>query len=213
MSEGLDAARLAILVHEVRSPVAALSAIAEAFPEAERGADARLEHVRLAISACRGVERIVADLAVASIQVGAVDPEELVRDAVSAARLRGAPVEASLVPGLPVIEGDPSRLSQIIDNLISNAVRHGPRGGAVQVRAEADETLRISVTDTGGGIPLEQRERIFDAGVQLDRGSQGAGLGLALSRAIAEGHGGSLTVSSAAGSGTTFTLTLPLARS
>jgi two-component system, OmpR family, sensor histidine kinase BaeS len=213
MSEGLDTERLAILVHEVRSPVAALSAIAEAFPQAEPGADARLELVRLAISAGRGVERIVADLAVASIEIEPVDPEELVRDAVLAARLRGAPVEASLVPGLPVIEGDPSRLRQIIDNLISNAVRHGPRGGAVHVRVEADETLRISVTDTGDGIPLEQRERIFDAGVQLDRGSQGAGLGLALSRAIAEGHGGSLTASSAAGSGTTFTLTLPLARS
>jgi two-component system, OmpR family, sensor histidine kinase BaeS len=213
MTEGLDAERLAILVHEVRSPVAALSAIAEALPEAERGNGARLELVRLAISACRGVERIVADLAVASIHVKPVDVEALVRDAVSAARLRGAPVEASLESPLPVIDGDPDRLRQVIDNLILNAVRHGPPGGAVWVRAEADDTLRISVTDTGDGIPAEQRERIFDVGIRLDPESEGAGLGLALSRALAEGHGGSLTVACAGGSGTTFTLTLPLPRS
>jgi signal transduction histidine kinase len=211
MTQGLDAERLAVLVHEVRSPVAALAAIAETFSEAELDEGARLELVRLSTSACRAVERIVADVAVASIHAELVDPELLVRDAVSAAVLRGALVEASLTPDLPVIEGDPSRIRQVLDNLISNAVQHGStRSGPVLVRAEVDEMLRISVCDTGDGIPPEQQERIFGVGVRLDPDSPGTGLGLALSRAIAEGHGGTLTVVSAPGEGTTFTLALPL---
>jgi signal transduction histidine kinase len=204
-----DAERLAILVHEVRSPVAALSAIAETFGEPELDSHARHELVRLSVAACRGVERIVSDIAVVSIQSEWMDPEALVRDAVSAAALRGAHVEADVAPDLPVIEGDPSRLRQLLDNLITNAVEHGPPHGLVVVHADADETVRIRVSDTGRGIPPGEQEHIFDVGVRLDRSSPGSGLGLALARAIAEGHGGSLTVSSG-DSGTTFTVTLPL---
>ena len=204
-----DAERLAILVHEVRSPVAALSAIAETFEEPELDSHARHELVRLSVAACRGVERIVTDVAVASIHSEWMDPEALVRDAVSAAALRGAHVEADVAPDLPVIEGDPSRLRQLLDNLITNAVEHGPPNRLVVVHADADETVRIRVSDSGGGIPPGEQERIFDVGVRLDRSSPGSGLGLALARAIAEGHGGSLTVASG-DSGTTFTVTLPL---
>jgi signal transduction histidine kinase len=209
VTESLDADRLAILVHEVRSPVAALGAIAETFAEPELDRHARHELVRLTLAACRGVERIVTDIAVASIQTEWIDPEALVRDAVSAAALGGAPVEVIVSSELPLIEGDPSRLRQLLDNLISNAVHHGPSTGVVIVRAEADDVLRISVSDEGEGIPVDQLQRIFDVGVRLDRAVPGSGLGLALARAIAEGHGGSLTVASGAG-GTTFTVTVPL---
>jgi signal transduction histidine kinase len=210
MTDGLDAERIAVLVHEVRSPVAALSAIAETVSEAELDHAARLELARLSISACRGVERIVTDVAVASIHTERVDADELVRQAVAAAALRGAVIDADLALDLPEIDGDPARLRQVLDNLISNAVRHGSPMEAVLVRAEVDGMLRISVSDRGDGIPLEQQERIFDVGVRLDRESPGAGLGLPLARAIAEAHGGSLTVASAPGAGTTFTLALPL---
>ncbi len=210
MTNSLDAERIAVLVHEVRSPVAALSAIVETFSEAELDHAARLELARLSISACRGIERIVTDVAVASIHTERIDADELVRQAVAAAALRGALVDANLPLDLPVIDGDPARLRQVLDNLISNAVRHGTPTQAVVVRAEVDGMLRISVSDSGDGIPLEQQERIFDVGVRLDPASPGAGLGLPLSRAIAEAHGGSLTVASAPGAGTTFTLALPL---
>jgi two-component system sensor histidine kinase BaeS len=210
MTDGLDAERIAVLVHEVRSPVAALSAIAETLSEAELDHAARLELARLSISACRGVERIVTDVAVASIHTERVDADELVRQAVAAAALRGALVDADLALDLPEIDGDPARLRQVLDNLISNALRHGSPTQAVVIRAEVDGMLRISVSDSGDGIPLEQQERIFDVGVRLDPESPGAGLGLPLARAIAEAHGGSLTVASAPGAGTTFTLALPL---
>jgi signal transduction histidine kinase len=211
VTEGLDSERLAVLVHEVRSPVAALSAIAETFGEPELDSRARHELVRLSLAACRGIERIVTDLAVASIHIELVDPEALVRDAVSAAALGGAHIEVDVTSDLPWIEGDPSRLRQVLDNLISNAVTHGPPAGVVVVRAEADDRLRISVTDTGDGVPVEEQDRIFDVGIRLDRDTAGSGLGLPLSRAIAEEHGGSLTVASDTG-GTTFTVTLPLPR-
>jgi signal transduction histidine kinase len=210
VTEGLDTERLAILVHEVRSPVAALGAIAETVAEPELDASARRELVRLSLAACRGVERIVTDVAVASIRPEWMDPAALVRDAVSAAALRGARVEIDVPSGLPVIEGDPSRLRQLLDNLISNAVVHGPPTGIVVVRAEAGDEVRISVSDTGDGIPVEQQERIFEPGVRLDSRTPGSGLGLPLARAIAEGHRGSLTVTSVPGL-TTFTVALPLA--
>jgi signal transduction histidine kinase len=210
VTDGVDAERLAVLVHEVRSPVAALSAIAETFSQGELDRAGRLELVRLSLAACRGVERIVTDLAVASIHTEQVDAGVLVQQAVSVARLRGALVEADLPPDLPSIEGDPSRLRQVLDNLISNAVRHGSPSEVVHVRAQVNGMLRISVSDSGDGISLEHQERIFDVGVRLDPSLPGVGLGLALARAIAEGHGGSLTVRSAPGEGTTFTLALPL---
>jgi signal transduction histidine kinase len=210
MTDGLDADRLALLVHEVRSPVAALSAIAETFTEVELDHAARLELARLSISACRVVQRIVTDVAAASIHTGPVDAGELVRESVAAAALRGVLVETDLATDLPVLAGDPVRLRQVLDNLISNAVRHGSSSDPVLVRAEVAGALRISVSDKGDGIPLEQQVRIFDVGVRLDPQSPGKGLGLPLARAIAEGHGGSLTVRSAPGEGTTFTLVLPV---
>ena len=93
MTPSLDSERLAVLVHEVRSPVAALSAIAEAL-DADTDLETRRELVRLASLACRGVERVVTDAAVASIRSEPIDPEQLVRDVVAGAVVRGAHVEA-----------------------------------------------------------------------------------------------------------------------
>jgi signal transduction histidine kinase len=210
MTAELDSERLAVLVHEVRSPVAALSAIAETVVDAGLALSARRELVRLAISACCAVERIVADVAVASIRFEAVVPASLVRDAVAAAVLRGARVEANVAPDLLPIQGDPQRLRQALDNLIANAVSHSRSLGAVVVAASAGESLRITVSDAGVGIPLERQEHIFEVGVRLDPGTGGSGIGLALTRAIVEGHGGALLVTSVPGEGASFTMALPL---
>jgi len=211
MSAELDAERLAVLVHEVRSPVAALSAIAETIADPGLDASARGELVRLAISAGEGVQRIVTDLAVASIRFDEIAPGRLVRDAAAAAALRGARVEVDLAAELPPIQGDPHRLRQALDNLIANAVVHGGSDGAVVVRGVADESLRITVSDAGVGIPVEGQERIFEMGVRLSTNTGGSGIGLALTRAIVEGHGGALAVTSVPGEGASFTIVLPLA--
>lgn len=203
---------LTVLVHEVRSPVAALSAIEEAFAEARFDDDARHELERLAVAACRGIERIVLDASVASLRLERIEVDDLVRQAATAAALEGARVESRIADDLPSIEGDPQRLRQALDNLVSNAVTHAGADGAVIVRADSSETaVLLSVADSGAGIPLAEQARIFEKGVRLNEAAAGSGLGLAIARAIVEAHRGTLTVRSTPGRGSTFTIAIPRA--
>jgi len=210
MSSGLDQARLAVLVHEVRSPVAALSAVAETVAALPAGDSMRRELVRLAIAASHGIERIVVDLAVASVRLETVDVAALARDAVASFSVRGDNVKLEGDDSTIVVEGDPVRLRQVLDNLIGNALAHGA-GAPVVVRAERSEDgAAIAVSDTGPGIARDELARIFDLGVRLDVGTTGAGLGLTLSREIVRAHGGELEVASTPSEGSTFTIVLPV---
>lgn len=201
---------LAVLVHEVRSPVAALSAIAETFAGSGLDEDARQELERLAVAACRGIERIVVGATIASVRLERLEVGDVVRQATSAAALGGARVEPRIADGLPSIEGDPLRLRQALDNLVSNALAHAGSDGSVVVSADSSDTaVLLSVTDSGAGIPLSEQNRIFERGVRLNEATAGSGLGLAIVRAIAEAHGGTLTVTSAPGQGATFTIAIP----
>ena len=118
-----------------------------------------------------------------------------------------------------VVRADPEKLQQVLLNLLTNAVKFTDAGGRVALACEQDAaraTVRITVADTGRGIPADQFERIFEPFVQVDRhrtheSQQGVGLGLAISRDLARGMGGELTVTSAVGEGSTFTLELPAA--
>lgn len=113
------------------------------------------------------------------------------------------------------MNADAEKVTQILLNLMSNAVKFTPAGGSVAVRAEAasERVVAISVTDTGVGIPADKLGVVFDPFVQVDtrltREQQGAGLGLAISRDLARGMGGDLHVSSDVGLGSTFVLSLP----
>lgn len=210
MTGRADKERLAILVHEVRSPVAALAAIRQAFG-GEAGAGDRPELVALAVAACRAIERIVQDVAVASIRAEDVDLVRVVREAGASARLVASPVRVDARPDAITVRADSLRVRQVLDNLLANAVASSPPGAEITVRVRADgERVEISVSDSGPGIALADQGRIFDAGVRLDDSRSGSGLGLAISRAIAETHGGTLDVVSAPGEGATFTLVLPL---
>jgi len=203
-----DTQRLAVLVHEVRSPVAALSAIASAFADESPG---RLELARLAISACRGIARVVLDAAIASVRLEPVDVGALVRQVAAAASLVGTRVEPSVAADLPRITADPLRLRQALDNLVANALTHAGSDREVSVSATSIGTyVLLSVSDSGSGVPLMEQERIFEAGVRLDPDRAGSGLGLAIARAIAEAHGGKLTLTSIPDEGSTFTIVLPV---
>jgi signal transduction histidine kinase len=112
--------------------------------------------------------------------------------------------------------GDPERVRQILVNLIGNAVKFTPQGGAIRLVCSAQgDLVRIAVADTGPGIPPEKQEAIFHPFVQverrLDRPQEGIGLGLAISSDLATAMGGRLEVESAPGEGSTFTLLLPRA--
>jgi signal transduction histidine kinase len=209
MTACLDGARLAILVHEVRSPVAALSAVAETMQEPSADNGMRGELVRLAVAACRGIERIVLDVAVASVRVAPLEVGALVRDAVAAYVVRGANVTAHVADGPLVVDGDQVRLRQVVDNLVANALVHGA-GADVTIRVNRTaEAVEIAVSDTGPGIRSDDIARIFEVGIRLSDGTPGSGLGLPLARAIVEAHGGALEIESEPGAGTTVTITLP----
>ncbi|MCS0601985.1 HAMP domain-containing histidine kinase [Streptomyces sp. LP11] len=112
------------------------------------------------------------------------------------------------------IEGDPVRLRQIVGNLLSNAIRHTPADGSVELRVTAAGDLTvIEVADTGTGIAAEDLPHVFDrfwrAEKSRNRTTGGSGLGLAIVRKLMEAHGGTVSVDSTVGAGTTFTLRLP----
>jgi two-component system sensor histidine kinase BaeS len=209
MTESADE-RLAILVHEVRSPVAALAAVAEALADLDDG-PGRRELVRLALGACAAIERIVTDIKVASVRPVPVDVGTLVDDLVAARVVAGVAVEARVEAGLPRLEADPVRLRQALDNLVTNAIVHG--GGHIVVTvASSTGGLVFSVADEGEGISAADAARIFEPGVRLDEGRAGSGLGLALTKAIVDAHRGTITVESTPGRGATFTIVLPTDR-
>jgi PAS domain S-box-containing protein len=130
------------------------------------------------------------------------------------ARPRGVQLRADL-SGLPRVLADAAVLRRIVENLISNALRHTPRDGEIQVAArplrEAEPSLEIQIRDTGPGIPAEEQLRIFDKWVTGERRHRGTGLGLAFCRMAVEAQRGRIRVESEPGAGATFVFTLPLA--
>jgi two-component system sensor histidine kinase BaeS len=198
---------LDVLAHEVRSPVAALAAIAEAYPAADGVRRARL--LELAGAAVTSIERLLIDAVPGSVRREAVDVGAVIRAAVETAGLAGPSVVADVGEGL-VVTGDPGRLRQALDNLIGNALGHSPAGATVTVTARRiSSSVVIAVTDEGEGIAPADLERVFDPGVRLTITRPGQGIGLAVVRAIAQAHGGEVGVESFPGQGATFRLVLP----
>lgn len=116
----------------------------------------------------------------------------------------------------PEVRWDEDRMSEVVGNLLSNAFKFTPRGGTVELTAEADHNdIVIEVSDTGAGIPPEQLPRIFQKFYQADNqakaSAKGTGLGLAIAKEIVEAHGGSISAKSKAGHGATFRIILPIA--
>jgi len=119
---------------------------------------------------------------------------------------------ATAVPRLTI---DPARIAQVLGNLLSNAVKFTPESGRVEVRLGTEEgQVVLAVTDTGAGIPVADRERIFErfyrTAIARRQAIQGTGLGLTITRAIVEAHNGTIAVESDEGRGSTFTVRLPL---
>ena len=188
--------RLAVLAHELRSPVAALVALAERADTASLPKDALRRFLVLAIAAGRDVERLVSDPDLFSVRPAEVDVAELV---LCLAR-PGVVVTAESV----VVACDPMRVRQAIGNLVSNGLRHGTHV-TIEARSLGDSVV-IDVSDDGPG--LDPALDAFARGVSA-AGSSGYGLWLA--REIAEAHGGRLELAATSCRGATFRLSLPVA--
>lgn len=137
--------------------------------------------------------------------------------AFSSEAVKGGIVLNNQVPEtLPPLNADARRLRQVLDNLLSNALRHTPPGGIIQVTATPTTSYAtIVISDTGDGIPPDGLPHLFDRFYRVDpsrsRTSGGSGLGLAIVKRLTESQGGTVTVESDPGKGTRFTLTLPFA--
>ncbi len=198
VTEAEDRLRLALLVHEVRSPAAALAAIAATLSDDDVDPDSRRTLLELALAACSGIERVVGDAPVGSLHLDDVDVGDIVREAAASAILGGARVRPVLGEGSLVVHADRDRLRQALGNIVENAVLHSPPGSEVVVLVRVESrTLLVSVTDCGSGIAAADHDRIFEPGVRLDTSRPGLGLGLAVARAIAVSHGGTISVESA----------------
>ena len=153
-------------------------------------------------------------LSVKEIDIAAI-VEHSVETGTPVATARGITLVSSAVPMSPVA-ADPVRLGQVIDNLISNALKFTPAGGRVELRAtKRNGRARIEIADTGMGISPAEQERLFErfyrtAQAQTDA-VPGVGLGLSIAKAIVEAHGGTISCESVEGAGTTFAIELPLA--
>lgn len=130
---------------------------------------------------------------------------------------RGVVVESELPIDLPSVDADRERVHQVLFNLVDNAVRFTPSGGAVTVSAQAlNGSVEVRVADTGAGIPREHLPRLFERFYRADparsREDGGTGIGLAIARSVVEAHGGHIRAESTFGEGSVFTFDLPVAQ-
>jgi signal transduction histidine kinase len=186
------------------------------------------EHISATLEETRALARLVDDLRTLSLAEAGelpleqepVDVAELLSDVCTSfsgeAEVAGIDLIVDVESASPlVVSGDAGRLDQVLGNLVSNALRYVPAGGRITLRAEpAGHGVRISVSDTGSGIPPEDLPYVFDRFWKGDRsrsrtGGMGSGLGLAIARQLVQAHGGQIDVESTEGRGTTFTIELP----
>jgi NtrC-family two-component system sensor histidine kinase KinB len=148
----------------------------------------------------------------ATVQIG-----DVIQSAVEtyrlAAKARDQEIKTDIAPDLPPLQADAGQIRQVLDNLLSNAVRNTPRNGSIQINAaRREDYIAISVADTGHGIPAEYVTRFFTRFLSVpDTQSGGTGLGLAISKRLVEAHRGQISARSEVGRGTTVTFTLPIA--
>jgi len=211
--------------HELRTPVSVVRTAAEVTLDRETRAEPEYrEALRVVREHARRLGRMVDDMLTLAradangLQVEVTDLyldellAECVRDAAVLARERGVRVRCANAPERP-FRGDERLLRQMLMNLLDNAVRHTPRDGQVETcLSSRDGVVEIAVSDGGPGVPLEDRERIFERFVRVDgaRGPLGgAGLGLPIARCIAEAHRGTLSLARSGPEGSTFVARLP----
>jgi signal transduction histidine kinase len=214
--------------HELRTPLNAIGGYAELLALGIYGPLTAAQEdalARIARSQAHLLGLINDVLNFAKIDAGQVryDVEELPADetlapleALVAPQVRAKSLALGYRPCDPALtlRADREKLRQIVLNLLGNAIKFTPEGGAVTLECDADaDEVRVRVRDTGVGIAPDRLAHIFEPFVQgdraLNRPNDGVGLGLAISRDLARGMGGDLTVESAPGAGSTFTLRLP----
>lgn len=216
---------LADLAHELRTPVSVIDAYLESIEDGIHPLDQttigvlrdqtrRLARLSSDVRTLTEAERDAAQLDIENVAPSAVIATAV--DAFAAQyRAKGVVLKSDIAPNLSDLPADRQRLDQVLANLLTNALRHTPAGGRVEVSATAHgNSVRITVSDDGDGIAAEHLPRLFErfyrADSARDRAHGGSGIGLAIAKALVDAHGGRIGVASAGpGTGATFTVDLP----
>ncbi|HSP71797.1 MAG TPA: HAMP domain-containing sensor histidine kinase, partial [Gaiellaceae bacterium] len=216
---------VSLVSHDLRTPLTSISGYVELLLESERLDDESRGFLDVVDRNTNRLLHLVDDLLfVARVAAGRLELEltevdlgAVAEHCVDTARPRAssAGIELELVlDGGAAATGEPHRLSQLLDNLVSNALKFTPDGGRVRVRVGREgPSAVVEVSDTGIGIPPEERahlfERFYRAPAAVERQIQGTGLGLHIAKAIVDAHGGRISVAPHEGPGTTFRVELP----
>ena len=219
-----------LISHELRTPLSSILGYLELLRDEDEQplSASQLQYLSVAERNAHRLMRLVGDLLfTAQVESGAfqleassLDLVPLLQASLETARpiaaTAGVTLASSFVSGLAV-NGDPVRLGQAIDNLVSNAVKFTPRGGTVTISLDhTDAGAVVSVRDTGLGIPESEMDKLFSrffrATTATNNAVPGVGLGLTITKAIVTAHHGEMAVESEVGVGTCFSMTLPLAR-
>ncbi len=211
--------------HELRTPVAAIRAQAEAALARPRSRQEYTETLRIIREEAEHLGHLVSQLMFLARADAAPAPaaaeivnladilDAVVQQLMALAAQHDILLQLTDNPQVS-LRGDQTQLTQLFINLIDNAVKYTPAGGTVTVSSQVTgSAVQVSVADTGPGIPPEHLPRIFDRFYRVDkaraRSMGGTGLGLAIAMAVARAHGGSIAVESVPGHGSVFTVTLP----
>ncbi len=230
MSDDLERAEklrqnmVADIAHELRTPLSNVQGYLEALrdgviePNAETLRSLSEEATLLARLVDDLQELSLADAGELKLNCQAEDIAELIKQTVVAmqaqAKAKGISVSVDL-PELPRGNIDSRRISQVLRNLLENAVAHTAKGGSITVAAQQkDKWIEVSVTDDGEGIPAKDLPNIFERLYRVDksraRATGGSGLGLTIAKRLVEAHGGSISAKSAPGKGSRFSFTIPV---
>jgi len=218
--------------HELRSPLAAIRSSVEVALNRQRSSEEYATLLVEVMEECQNLSNLVNRLLIlAEGDVGRIDGrlraarlDHVVRESLdmfdAVAELQGVRLQAASLPEAAVVPGDDDHLRQLVRNLLDNAIKFTPSGGAVQVELKIDHPRRqvvLTVQDEGVGIPPEDLPHIFERFFRGDRsrqrqpGRHSSGLGLSICQTIVQALGGEISAVSNLGKGTTFTVTLPLA--
>jgi len=212
---------LADVTHELRTPLAVLQSGVEAqldgiHPRDDRHLTSLLEETQLLGRLIDDLHTLaLADAGRLALHRERTSVAALVADAVEShaalAERRGIVLTSSIPGGLPELDGDPARVRQVLSNLLSNALRHSGPGGRVDAAVTIEgDGVRVTVTDSGPGIPPDQLEHVFDRFTR-SADSRGSGLGLSIARDLVHAHGGTIEVANGPTGGAVFSFTMPAA--
>ena len=213
---------MATLSHELRTPLTSLRMAGDLLARADLPSNSNvrslIDAAREDVSRLEDVAQRLLELSRSRAMSIGLEREKIsLRDlAVRGARIfelqareAGVALETDLAAGVPNITGDATKLGWALSNLIGNALRYTPPGGAIRIAlATAGDAVRLSVADNGPGIPPAQRERIFERFAQGEEPGA-AGLGLSIVRDVVQAHGGRIFLESELGRGSRFTIELP----